>query len=259
MTSVPVDLGTGARGAVAVVTGAAGGIGAEICHTLARRGATVVGVDRVKAADLEREIHDAGGEVRTVCADVCRPEDLDRLAAEVEEEFGRIDVLVNGAAVYRSLWRGEWTDIPVEEWDRTFEVNVRGVWLCCRAVAPRMARLGGGRIVNVSSTSFRKGPVDMVHYAASKAAVCALTSGLARALGPQGIRVNTVLPGLVEDEATLELLGPERARASAGHRALGRNVSGREVAEAVAFLASSESDGLHGTALVVDAGGLCDF
>jgi 3-oxoacyl-[acyl-carrier protein] reductase len=241
-----------------VVTGAAGDIGAEICRTLATHSATVVAVDRVEAPDLASQIRSAGSQPLVVKADVSNPEDVRRMAQEVGAECGRVDVLVNAAAVYRSLWRGTWSDIPVEEWDRTFAVNVRGVWLCCQALVPLMTSAGGS-IVNIASTVFHKGPTDMMHYAASKAAVCAISSALARALGPRGVRVNTLLPGLVEDQATTELLGAERARSSAGGRALGRNVAAREVADAVAFLATAQSSGVDGAALVVDAGGLCDF
>jgi NAD(P)-dependent dehydrogenase (short-subunit alcohol dehydrogenase family) len=170
--------------------------------------------------------------------------------------FGRIDVLVNNAAVFASLKPQRFDDIPETEWDRVMAVNVKGVWNCVRAVTPAMRAQGGGRIVNVASAIVAKGTAFLLHYVTSKGAVVAMTRALARELGPDGIAVNAIAPGLIlsdtvqanPDITSFQLPAIMQARS------LKREAFPEDVEGTVVFLASDESAFMSGQTLVVDGG-----
>jgi 3-oxoacyl-[acyl-carrier protein] reductase len=172
---------------VVIVTGAASGLGAVYCSALSAAGYTVVGAD-VAAVD---------GVELAVAVDVTDREGTERLAEQVLAHFGRIDALVNNAAVYSSIVKKPFEQITDEEWDDVMRVNVKGAWLCARAVVPTMRRQRGGKIVNVSSMTVPTAPPGFAHYVASKAAIVGLTRALARELGPDGICVNTLTPDYI--------------------------------------------------------------
>jgi NAD(P)-dependent dehydrogenase (short-subunit alcohol dehydrogenase family) len=210
----------------------------------------------VVTADVVEPAWDAGGlDVTHERADVADESSWAALVAAVLDRHGRVDALVNNAAVYAGLGaKRPFTDIPVEEWDRVMAVNTRGVWLGMRAVHPAMRRQGYGRIVNMASSTVHMGVPWFAHYTASKGAVIALTRSVAREVGTDGITVNAVAPGLVETEASRGLNDEDYLAAAAGRRAVPRPMQPADLAAAVSFLCSRGSGFVTGQTLVVDGG-----
>ncbi|MCZ2829279.1 SDR family oxidoreductase [Modestobacter sp. VKM Ac-2986] len=247
----PTDLrGEVAPGTVVVVTGGARGIGAELARHLATQGAAVVTADVVAAGGETGDL-----DITHVQADVSDEASWRDLVAVTLDRHGRIDALVNNAAIYQGLGgKRAFTDISVDEWDRVMAVNTRGVWLGMRAVHPVMRAQGRGRVVNIASSTVHMGVPYFAHYTASKGAVIALTRSVAREVGADGITVNAVAPGLVETEATRSLNDPDYLAASAGRRAVPRAMEPGDLAPVVSFLCSEGSGFLTGQTLVVDGG-----
>jgi NAD(P)-dependent dehydrogenase (short-subunit alcohol dehydrogenase family) len=197
---------------------------------------------------------DDGG-ITHLHADVSDESSWQQLVAAVLERHGRIDALVNNAAVYQDLGvKRPFTDITVEEWDRVLAVNTRGVWLGMRAVHPVMKAQGRGRVVNIASSTVHMGVPWFAHYTASKGAVIALTRSVAREVGADGITVNAVAPGLVETDATRALNDADYLAASAGRRAVPRPMEPGDLAPVVSFLCSEGSGFITGQTLIVDGG-----
>jgi NAD(P)-dependent dehydrogenase (short-subunit alcohol dehydrogenase family) len=239
------------EGQTVVVTGAAGDIGARFVRSLAAAGADVI------AADVPAEAEAGAALAReTGCAFV--PTDVtsdDDWAAVVARANGRVDALVNNAAIYRALGaKRPLTDLACEDWDTVLRVNVRGTWQGIKAVVPAMRAAGGGRIVNISSSTARMGVPGFAHYVASKAAVEGLTRAAARELGPDRITVNAVAPGLVSDAATRALNDDAYIAAAAGGRALAREMVPDDLVGAVLFLVSDAAGFMTGQTVVVDGG-----
>jgi 3-oxoacyl-[acyl-carrier protein] reductase len=241
---------TGADRAVAIVTGGANGIGRTYCRRLAAVGYAVCVADLdVRAAEaLVAEIGD--GALAVACDVGDEPATL-ALVEQVERDRGGVDVLVNNAGIYPS---SPFIELTADEWDRVLRVNLRGAFLCCKAVVPAMRRRGGGRIINIaSSTVFRPIP-GLSHYIASKMALIGLTRALATELGQFNIHVNAVSPGITRsDEATGGRSGAALAAVVAG-QVLQRPATPDDLASAVLFLASSESSFMTGQVLNVDGG-----
>jgi NAD(P)-dependent dehydrogenase (short-subunit alcohol dehydrogenase family) len=244
----------------AIVTGAAGGIGAATARALAEEGArvAVVDLDPAGAEQVAAAIREAGGTATAVVTDVADEAAVQSLVAQVVEAWGGVDVLVNNAGIIRRSTAPETT---VEEWDRVFAVNVRSVFLMCKHVVPVMAAAGRGSIINTGSGWGLKGGGRAVSYCASKGAVVNLTRALAIDHGPDGIRVNSVNPGDIDtgmlgNEA--QQLGIDAAAmlAEAADRPLGRIGQPQEVASAMVWLASDDSSFVTGSAVVVDGGGI---
>ena len=248
--SQPDMRGSVAPGTVVVVTGGARGIGAGLSRYLAAQGALVVTADVVDPP--------ADGDDRAIThlrADVSDESSWQQLVAAVLERHGRIDALVNNAAVYQGLGtKRPFTEITVEEWDRVLAVNTRGVWLGMRAVHPVMKAQGRGRVVNIASSTVHMGVPWFAHYTASKGAVIALTRSVAREVGADGITVNAVAPGLVETDATRALNDADYLAASAGRRAVPRAMEPGDLAPVVSFLCSEGSGFVTGQTLIVDGG-----
>ena len=229
---------------VVIVTGAASGIGAVYCRELAAAGYTVVGAD---VAPVE-------GAALAVEVDVTDRASTERLAEETLERFGRIDGLVNNAAVYSTIVKKPFEEITDDEWDRVLEVNVKGVWLCTRAVAPAMRRQGSGKVVNVSSMTVPTAPPGFAHYVASKAAVVGLTRALARELGPDGICVNTLTPDYVAFDREYDNRQPDMAPALAAQRIFAREETPEDLVGALLFLLGPGSDFVTGQNIWVNGG-----
>lgn len=243
-------------GRVAIVTGAAQGIGATYALGLAAEGASVVLADVLDAAPVVAQIREKGGEALALNVDVTSRTSIEAMVQAAVSKFGRIDILVNNAALFGNLKNTFFADIETEEWDRVMAVNVRGVFECSRAVVPVMRDQGYGKIINIASGTLFKGTPYLLHYVASKGAVVAMTRVLARELGPHKICVNAIAPGLTMSEAVARgsNYNAEMIAANRDTRALKRNQEPEDLMGAVVFLASSESDFMTGQTMVIDGG-----
>jgi NAD(P)-dependent dehydrogenase (short-subunit alcohol dehydrogenase family) len=243
-------------GKVAIVTGAGSGIGKALARRLAADGASVVIADVQKFGEAAAEIAKATG-ARTLGlqVDVSSENDVARMAAETVKAFGRIDILVNNAAVFSSIKLKPFEEIGVAEWRKVMDVNIMGVALCCRACVPHMRKSGGGRIINLASGAPIKGVPLFLHYISSKGAVIAMTRGLARELGKDGITVNSLAPGFTLSENVakdpVHVQQGERTRMT---RAIQRDETPDDLVGAVSFLASADAAFITGQTLVVDGG-----
>ena len=244
------------KGKVAIVTGAGSGIGKALARRLAADGASVVVADIQKFDLAAAEIAKVTG-ARTLGlqADVSNEKDVERMAAEAVKAFGRIDILVNNAAVFSTLKLKPFEEIGVAEWRKVMDVNIMGVALCCRACVPHMRKAGGGRIINLASGAPIKGVPLFLHYISSKGAVIAMTRGLARELGKDGITVNSLAPGFTLSENVAKdaahVQQGERTRLT---RAIPRDETPEDLVGAVSFLASADAAFITGQTLVVDGG-----
>jgi 3-oxoacyl-[acyl-carrier protein] reductase len=243
-------------GEVVIVTGAARGLGRAYALALAGQGYAVVVADIADPAPVVAEIEAAGGTALGLPLDVRDPGSAQELAGRTVERFGRIDVLVNNAGYMTDIVKRPFEEIPVEEWDHAMAVNVRGTWLCCRAVVPTMKRQRSGKIVNTSSMTVPSGVPGFLHYVASKAAVVGLTRALARELGEWGICVNTVSPDYVPHDPDYDARQPEMAGLIRGQRCLQRDATPEDVVGTILYLAGHGSDFVTGQDLWVNGGRL---
>ena len=245
------------EGKVAIVTGASRGLGRVFCSRLAEEGVRIVAATLKNIAGLEetvKEVEATGGTAIALQVDVTKEEDTLRMARETVEKFGRIDILVNNAAFYYGISRKPFYEIDPAEWDRVMEVNVKGPWLCTRAVFPYMKEQGEGSIINLSSEVFFTGSRNFVHYVASKGGVIGLTRSLAIELGPHGIRINAVAPGFTDTEASRLLVPDMEKKYDTSSTPLKRLERPEDLAGAVAFLASDDSAFITGQTILVDGG-----
>ena len=229
---------------VVVVTGSASGLGSTYCRELTAAGWAVVGAD----------LHETEGVALSVVTDVSDRGQTERLAAAAHERFGRIDGLVNNAAYYTAIVKRPFEEIDDEEWSRVFDVNVRGAWLCARAVAPFMRRQRRGKIVNVSSMTVPTAPPGFAHYVASKAAIVGLTRALARELGPDGICVNTLTPDYIAFDRDYDNRQAEMADALAAQRIFARRQEPEDMLGTLLFLLGPGSDFVTGQNIWVNGG-----
>jgi NAD(P)-dependent dehydrogenase (short-subunit alcohol dehydrogenase family) len=243
-------------GEVAIVTGAGTGIGKALATRLARDGAAVVVVDLRNHDAAAAEIAKATG-ARTLGlkVDVASEQDVARMAEETAKTFGRIDILVNNAALFSALEPRPFERIDAAEWRKVMEINTLGVFLCCRACVPHMRKAGGGRIINLASGAPLKGVPLLLHYVSSKGAVIAFTRALAREVGKDGITVNALAPGFTLSEGVLKSAGHVRhGEGSRASRAITRDEQPEDLVGAVSFLASADAAFMTGQTLVVDGG-----
>jgi 3-oxoacyl-[acyl-carrier protein] reductase len=243
---------------VAIVTGSARGMGRVFALRLAREGAKVTICDVLDCAPVAEEIEALGGEVLALKTDVTSEKDTAAMAQKTVDRFGRIDILVNNAAVIGAIEVKDFAK-PVDkivsaDWDRILAVNIKGVFLSSKAVIPYMKKQGGGKIVNMASTVAFTGLPDFIHYSTSKGGVLTMTRGLAMALGEFNINVNAVAPGLVMTEAMQAAFNAEYSGMVVGHQLLKRKIEPEDVAGAVLFLASDEAAMITGQTLAVNGG-----
>jgi NAD(P)-dependent dehydrogenase (short-subunit alcohol dehydrogenase family) len=237
---------------VAIVTGGARHIGAAYCRRLAEEGAAVVIADILDDARVAEEIRSKGGHALSLRVDVSNEEDTNRMALETVKAFGRIDILVNNAAIFINIQRHPFYEITAEEWDRVSAVNIKGPFLCAKAVFPKMKEQRSGKIINISSSTAYWGTPSFLHYVASKAALIGMTRSLAREVGEFGICVNAIAPGLVEHEGQTAPKALTELQLKA--RSIKRLQTPEDLLGTLIFLASSDSDFITGQTIVVDGG-----
>ena len=241
-------------GRVAIVTGGGGGLGEGICPTLAKAGAAVAVVDHdgEKAEGVANVVAEAGGRAIAVEADVADRSSVEAMAERVASDLGGIDVLVNNAAIYPLR---PWTEIEEEEWDRVLAVNLKGYFLCARAVYPHMKERGKGRVINVASITFSIGWAGFLDYVSSKGAVVGFTRTLAREVGEDGITVNAISPGAFPTDA--ERVHPDQEalnRRILEQQCLKRRGTPEDVGNLAAFLASDAASFITGQTIMIDGG-----
>ena len=243
---------------VAVITGASRGMGRAFALRFAREGAKLLltTTNLKRAEGVVKEITAKGGKAVAIEADISHEDDTKKIAEEVAQQYGRVDILVNNAAIWFGVEAKPWDAWTVEEWDQMFGVNVRGTWLCCRAVASLMMKQNSGKIINIASHIIKVPDAHLfLPYSCSKGAIYVLTQALARALGPSGINVNAIAPGYTATEASLAQSGSEEIFKSViSEQCLKRREETEDVEGAVVFLASKESDFITGQFLIVDGG-----
>jgi len=243
---------------VAIVTGAAHGIGRVYALRLASEGAkvTIADLDTAAAEAVAKEISSDGSEAIGVNCDVSDEESVAAMVNTTVAAWGKVDILINNAGMFSvvPMARVGFEDISRDEWDKMMDVNVAGTWLACKAAVPEMRKNGYGKIVNISSGVVFKGVPMRVHYVASKAAVIGFTRTLAREIGGDNITVNCIAPGgtLSEENPSQEVLAARQKKTS--DRAIKRVQVPEDLAGAVAFFASPDSDFITGQTLVVDGG-----
>ena len=239
-------------GKVAVVTGAAQGIGRAIAEGLAREGARIVVADLQGAEEAAASFPDGVG----LTVDVAAEDDVRRLVDETVERCGTVDLLVNNAGLYASLAMRPFEEIPLEEWRRVMDVNVASMFLTCKAAVPVMRRQGGGKIVNISSGTPFRGVPFLLHYVTSKGAIVAFTRALAKELGKDGVHVNCVAPGFTMSEGVKQ--HPEVVEklrdVSVAARTIQRDQEPEDVVGAVVYLSSPAADFVTGQTIVIDGG-----
>ena len=240
------------KGKVALVTGAGGGFGAAIAAALAEEGCFVYLGDSNREAAARTESLLAGNG-RAVELDVCNAGELAGKVQRILSEKGRVDVLVNSAGLLKT---GSIIEATAEDWDQVCRVNLSGVFYCSKAVLPAMLERRSGKIINIASMSAVRGGgvFGNALYGATKAGVIALTKGFARDLGPFGINVNAIAPGLADTPMTRELLTAEKRRAALASIPLGRLATTADIAKLAVLLASDVSQYITGETIVIDGG-----
>jgi 3-oxoacyl-[acyl-carrier protein] reductase len=243
-------------GQVVVITGGGKGIGKVYAQEFARAGALVVAsdIDGDGAKAVAKDILAEGGRAIGTQTDIADAGSVDRMVEAALKTFGAIDVLVNNASLMSVLPRRSWLEIPVDEWDRVMAVNLRGMFLCCKAVFPSMKAKGRGKIINISSSRVWEGTPLRLHYTTSKAGVIGLTRALAREVGEFGVTVNAVSPGNTQSETQIASSDPKYLAARVEGRAIPRGQIPEDLVGTVMFLASRASDFMTGQTINVDGG-----
>ena len=240
---------------VIIITGAGRGLGRAYAQRLSVEGAriAVAEIDRAAGRAAVEELRKTGTDAVFIETDVASREGTNKMAAAVLEKWGQIDGLVANAALANSVGGAAYDEISVEEWDRIMQVNVRGTWLTCCAVAPHMQKRKKGSIVTISSDTAMWGSPRLLHYVASKGAVEAFTRAMARELGPDGVRINCAAPGLLNNDATSGV--PQAKRDwNIQNRAIQRGGTVEDIVGLVSFLLSDEASFITGQLIVADGG-----
>src|SRR5580692_4424306 len=244
-------------GKVVIVTGAARGIGQEYARACANAGAKVVATDINDCGQTLDSVKAGGGEAIAVKVNVSDIQATDAMVAAAIKAYGRVDGLINNAALYGTLRGGKFDAISEADWDATMAVNVKGIWNCCKSAVPAMRKTGGGSIVNIASLAATYGLANAIHYTTSKAAVIGLTRGLARELGRDNIRVNAIAPSLVLTEGTREFFAEKADKAIEAIKtgqAIARNLVPADLVGTIHWLVCDASQLVTGQTIAVDGG-----
>jgi 3-oxoacyl-[acyl-carrier protein] reductase len=241
---------------VVIITGAGQGIGRAFAKAFAAAGARAViaELNEQRAAAVAEEILRADGEALAVTTDVADPASINEMIEVVEDEYGRIDVLINNAGLFSTLEMRPFDQIPLEEWERVLRVNLTGPFLCARAVLPAMRRAKWGRIINIGSGAVRLGRPNYLHYIASKAALAGMSLSMARELGPDGITVNAILPGATFTEIERKTVTPQQKERIISMQCIPRAETPQDLVGAALFLASDASAFVTGQSINLDGG-----
>ncbi|MCG8693894.1 MAG: SDR family oxidoreductase [Minwuiales bacterium] len=245
------------NGKVAIVTGAAQGLGQAYAIAMAEAGAAITALDLTDCAETVAAVEAKGGKCIGRSVDITDMDALTTVAAETKETFGGVDVLVNNAALYGTLTGGRFNDLDPAEWDACMNVNVKGMWQCCKAAVPHMLERGGGSVINIASLAATYGLPYALHYTTSKAAVIGMTRGLARELGKAKVRVNAVAPSAVTTEGTRQFMGDKYDKALeviASGQSIPENLDTDDLVGTVIYLASDASKFVTGQTISVDGG-----
>lgn len=243
---------------VAIVTGAGRGLGKAFALKYADEGAKLLlpDISLERAEKTAEEIRAGGGQAVAMETDISMEDSTRAVAAKVQELYGGVDILLNNAALSSGVDPSPWDSWSVELWDKFFDINVKGTWLMCKAIAPLMVEKGQGKIINIASDVPRLPPsAVLLPYAASKAAVHEITQALARALGPSGVCVNAIAPGLTRTEATKMLADSDKMfEATVAGQCIKRRGEPEDLVGTAVFLASDGSDMITGQLIIVDGG-----
>jgi NAD(P)-dependent dehydrogenase (short-subunit alcohol dehydrogenase family) len=242
---------------VAIVTGGAQGLGKAYALRLLEEGAKVVIADILEAKWVNQAMRNGrGGDILTLYTDVSEEKSTKEMANKTIERFGRIDILINNAAIAANIKPNPFYEISAQEWDEVMQVNVKGAFLCCKAVFPQMKKQGKGKIINISSGMFFSGVSQFIHYVTSKGGIVAFTRALARELGDYGICVNAIAPGYTITEVFKKKLSfnGETVRSFVSKRCFKRDELPEDLTGTIVFLSSEESDFITGQTIVVDGG-----
>ena len=235
-----------------IITGGGGKIAKAYATAFAKEGANLSLPDIASADSMVKAIQGIGGTAISMACDVSDESSVKAMVEETVKQFGTVDILINNAAYFMTVWKGPFWDMSVEEFDKAMAVNVRGSWLCAKAAAPYMQKQKQGKIINISSNVALTGNPNYIHYVTSKGAIIAMTRAMARELGDWNICVNTVSPGFVVTEG--RQVDPEYERIRAQQRSLKRSQVEGDLVGTVLYLASPESDFMTGQLLNVDGG-----
>ena len=241
---------------VVIVTGAGQGIGRVFAKAFAMAGARAVIAERNEktAASVAAEIMKADGQALAVTTDIAIPASIDEMVRIVEDEYGRIDVLINNAGIFSTLEMRPFEKIPLEEWEQVLRVNITGQMLCARAVLPAMRRAKWGRIINISSGAVSLGRPGYLHYIASKSALIGMSRSMARELGPDNITVNAILPGATFTEIERKTVTPAQKEGIIAMQCVPRAETPEDLVGTALFLASEASAFITGQIINADGG-----
>jgi NAD(P)-dependent dehydrogenase (short-subunit alcohol dehydrogenase family) len=246
----------GLKDRVVIITGAGQGIGRVFAMAFARAGSrTVIAeVNEKTAASVSAEIMAAGGQALAVATDVAEETSIKEMIGIVEDQYGRIDVLINNAGIFSTLEMRPFDQIPLDEWEQVLRVNLTGPFLCARAVLPAMRRAKWGRIINVASGAVRLGRPNYLHYIATKSALMGMSLSMAREVGADGITVNAILPGATFTEIERKTITPAQKERVIAMQCVPRAEVPEDLVGAVLFLASEASAFVTGQSINLDGG-----
>lgn len=246
----------GLKDRVVIITGAGQGIGRVFAKAFALAGARVVIAERnaASAAKVGTEILTDGGQALAVTADVADEASIAEMIEVVEDEYGRIDALINNAGIFSTLQMRPFDQIPLDEWEQVLKVNLTGPFLCARAVLPAMRRAKWGRIINVASGAVRLGRPNYLHYIATKSALMGMSLSMARELGADNITVNAILPGATFTEIERKTVTPEQKERIIAMQCVPRAEVPQDLVGAALFLASEASTFVTGQSINLDGG-----